>query len=91
MMKGIGPNNLGAPKAPVKQPPAKQVREAFRKGINVVSSSNLGDKMFPKLYANKELDLVNKRPKPKVNENPLEELKKKHFGKATVSKKHCNK
>tara|TARA_Y100000114_G_scaffold86226_1_gene79757 strand:+ start:322 stop:606 length:285 start_codon:yes stop_codon:yes gene_type:complete len=27
-MKGIGPNKLGAPKAPVKQPPVKQTTKA---------------------------------------------------------------
>ena len=92
-MKGIGPNKLGVSKAPVKQPPVKQVREIFRKGINAVSSSNLGDKMFPKLKMNKDLTLANKRSKPEVSKNPLEDLKKEHFATAlpTVSKKHCNK
>ena len=78
--KGIGPNNLGVSKAPV-----KQVEDVLRKGINIVSSSNLGDKIFPKRKMKAELTLANKKEKPKVSENPLEEFKKEHFAKALPS------
>jgi hypothetical protein len=38
-MKGIGPNKLGAPKAPVKQPPVKQTTKA--KKLKRLESENI--------------------------------------------------